>query len=176
MTAGWRGEKTYLAGPAFLRLGPQQVVDEILGIVADVLPVPFVIDHAAGAALVDEVLKMLGSERGVAAKQGIGNDAERPEVDGLAVALLEHHLGGRIAERPSHSREHLILGPERLRDAKVCQDQFRIRCSGAVEEILGFEILRPVLDTARPGGYPRITHRGEQHCSGADNSRRQGPA
>lgn len=132
------------------------MVDEVLGIITDILPVPLVIHHAAGAALVDEILEVLGSERGIAAKQGIGDDAKRPQVDGLAVALLEHHLGRRIAEGPSHGREHLILGPERLRNAKVCQDQFRIGCSGAIEKVLGFEIWASVRYSEE--SYPWILH------------------
>jgi hypothetical protein len=95
---GIGGKITHVARPALFRLRPQQVHDEVLGVVADVLPVPLVEHHAAGAALVDEVLEVLGAEGRVAAEQGVGDDAERPHVDRLAVALLEHHLGGRVAE------------------------------------------------------------------------------
>ena len=96
--------------------------------------------HAAGAALVDEVLEVLGAEGRVAAEQGVGDDAERPHVDRLAVALLEHHLGRRVAEGPGHGRKHLVLGAERLCNAEIRQHQVRVEVLGEVEEVLGFEV------------------------------------
>ena len=133
-------KRTCLARRPLFRLRPQQVVDKVFGIITDVLPIPFVVHHAAGTAFVDEVLEALGAERRVAAEQGVGDDAERPHVDGLAVALPEHHLGRRVAERARHGGEHLILGAERLRDAKVGQDQVRICGFGEVEKVLRFEV------------------------------------
>jgi hypothetical protein len=79
---------TYVARPPVLWLGLQELQNEVLGIVADILPVPLVEHNLGAAALIDEVLEILGAEGRVATEQGVGNDTERPHIDGLAVALL----------------------------------------------------------------------------------------
>lgn len=93
-----RGEPTYIARPTLFWVRSEKLQDEVLGVVANVLPVPLVEHHVASGALVDQVLEVLGAERRVATKQSVGNDAQRPHVHGLAVALLKHHLGCRITE------------------------------------------------------------------------------
>lgn len=94
----------------------------------------------AGAALVDKILEILGAEWRVTAEEGVGDDAQRPHVHGLSVALLKHHLGGGIAKRPSHGGEDLILGTEHLCNAKIRQDEVGVRLLGSIEKVLRFEI------------------------------------
>lgn len=62
---------SYLACPPVLWLGLQKPQNEVLGVVANVLPVALMEDNAAAAAFVDEVLKVFGAEWRVAAEEGI---------------------------------------------------------------------------------------------------------
>ena len=119
----WYCRGTHFAGPAILRPGAKKLKDEVLGIVANVTPIPLMEDNIAGVALIDEVLQVLRTERRVAAKQDIGNDTHRPHVNGLAMGLAHHNLGSSIAERACHGREQLILVAEHLCDAKVGQHE-----------------------------------------------------
>lgn len=102
------GKETHLTRPPILRLRPQEFQNEILRIVANVLPVALVEDDAAGGALVDQVRQVLGAEGRVAAQERVRDDAQGPHVDGLAVALLQHHLRRRVPERPGHGGQHLV--------------------------------------------------------------------
>lgn len=94
----------------------------------------------AGAALVDEILEVLGPEWRVTAQEGVGDDTQGPHIHRLAVALLEHDLGGGIPERASHGGENLVLGAEHLCDAKIGEDEVGIGLFGEVEQVLRFEI------------------------------------
>lgn len=66
--------KSHLTCPPVLRLGLQKPQNEILSVIADVLPVTLMEYNVAAAALVDEVLKVLGAEWRVAAKESIRNN------------------------------------------------------------------------------------------------------
>jgi hypothetical protein len=52
----YNGWATNLTGPPSLGLWLQQFLDEVFGVVANVLPVLLVEDHVGRAALVDELL------------------------------------------------------------------------------------------------------------------------
>jgi hypothetical protein len=53
----------YLTSPALVGIGVDKFQDEVLGIVADVLPVAFVEDDRVISAFPDEILEVLASER-----------------------------------------------------------------------------------------------------------------
>ena len=118
----------------------QQAEDKVLGVLADVLPVPLVEDDRAVGAFLDEILQCLGTEGRVAAEQRVGDDAQGPHVDGLAVAALQHDLGGGVAEGAGHGGEDLVLAVEHLGDAKVGEDQVGVVVLCQVEQVLGLEV------------------------------------
>jgi hypothetical protein len=97
-------------------------------------------DDLGVAALVDEVLEILGAEGRVSAEERVGDDAEGPHVDRLSVALLQHHFGRRISKGAGHGGENLVLGVQHLGDAKVGEDEIRVGGLGEIEQVLGFEI------------------------------------
>lgn len=136
---------SYLAGPSLLRLWDKKTVDKVLCISADVLPVSLVEDDVAPCALVKKILKVLASEGGVAAEQGIGDNAHRPHVHGLSVALLGHHFRGRIAKRSSHSLECFVLAVQRLGNTKIGQHEVGVVFGSNIDEILRLEICNSTL-------------------------------
>ena len=97
-------------------------------------------DDGGVGALLNEVLQRLGAEGRVAAEQRVGDDAQGPHVNGLAVAALQHDLGGGVAERASHGGEDLVLAVEHLGDAKVGEDQVGVVFLCQVEQVLGLEV------------------------------------
>lgn len=134
------GLSSYLAGPSLVRLRDKETVDKILRIRADILPVSLVEHDAAPCALIKKVLQVLASEGRVAAKQGVGDDAHRPHVYRLSVALLGHHFGGRITKRSSHGLECFVLAIQRLGNAEIGQDEIRVVFSSNVDEVLRLKI------------------------------------
>jgi len=91
-------------------------------------------------ALLDEVLEVLGSERRVAAEESVGDDTHRPHIYGLTVSLLKHDLGRRVAERPRHRGEDLVLAIQHLGDTEIGKDQVGVGSPCKVEEVFRFEI------------------------------------
>jgi len=67
-------ERTYLARPSIICIWLQQVPDKIFSIVTDILPVPLMKYDSSVTALVDEVLEILASERGISAKKCVRNN------------------------------------------------------------------------------------------------------
>jgi hypothetical protein len=116
------------------------MVDKVLGILADILPIPLVEDHRGAVAFLQEVGEVLAPERRVAAEQGVRNDTHGPHVDRLAVALAVHDLGGSVAERARHGLQGLLLASQRLGNTKVGEDEVRVGVFGDVDEVLGFQI------------------------------------
>lgn len=57
---------SYLAGASKSRVSNNQAVDEILGVLADILPVPLVEDDRRARAFVKQVSDVLASEGRVA--------------------------------------------------------------------------------------------------------------
>ena len=131
---------TNSAGSSLLRVRLQQGVDEVFGVVGDILPVPLMKDDLCTGALLDQILKVLGAEWAIAAEKGVSNYAQGPHVDWLAVALLEHDFWGGVAEGASHGGEDFILCIEHLRDAEVGEDKVGVRIGGEVEKVLRLEI------------------------------------
>lgn len=124
---------SYPARPSILWAGLQELQDEVLGVGADVPPVALVEDNLRVAALVDEILQILGAKRRVAAKQGISDDAHRPHIDWLSVPLFQHDFGGGVSKGTGHGGEHLVLAVEVLRDAEVGKHKIGIGCLCEVE-------------------------------------------
>jgi hypothetical protein len=131
---------TYSTCSSILRLGNQQSHDEILGLLADILPVAFVEDYSAVLGLFDQVGQVLAAERRVTTEKSVGNDAERPHVDRLAMSLLEHDLGCCVAKRAGHGLENAVGAVEMFGDSKVGEYKSRVVGLCQVEEVLGFEI------------------------------------
>jgi len=52
------------------------MTNEVLCVLADILPIPLVEDDSSIGAFVNEVLKVLATERRVSTEQGIGDHAE----------------------------------------------------------------------------------------------------
>jgi hypothetical protein len=116
------------------------VHDEVLGIVAHILPVPLVEDDLRRAALVDQVLEILGSEGRVAAEKRVSDDAHGPHVDWFPVAPLEHHFRRGVAEGARHGRENLVFPVKHLGNAEVGQDEVRIDILGEVKQVFGLQV------------------------------------
>lgn len=131
---------TYRTRCTFLRLRLQQAVDEVLRILADLLPISLVEDNTAVLTLLDQVCQALTTEGGVSAEQSVGNDAHGPHVNRLAVSTLQHDLGGGITEGTSHGRELLVGRVEHLRNTEICEYERRIFGGGDVKKVLGLEI------------------------------------
>lgn len=135
-----RMRATNSASSSLLRVRLQQCVDEVFGVVGDILPVPLMKDDLCTRALLDQILKVFGAEWAIAAEKGVGYDAQGPHVDWLAVTLLEHDLWGGVAEGASHGGKDFILCIEHLRDAEVGEDKVGVRVGSEVEEVLRLEI------------------------------------
>jgi hypothetical protein len=116
------------------------MADEILCIITDILPIPFVEDDSSIGALFDEVLEILATERRVSTEKGICYNTEGPHIHWLAVAFLEHYLGRCIAKRPGHGCENFVFRVEHFGNAKISENEIRMRIRGQVQKILGFEI------------------------------------
>jgi hypothetical protein len=94
--------RTYFACVSIFCDRLQKVFNEVLCIVADIFPVPLMEDDRRIAALFDKILQILASERGVSAKQRVGNDTQGPHIYWLPVPLLEHDFWSGISKRTSH--------------------------------------------------------------------------
>lgn len=132
--------ESLLGRNAVCRVGMKEGEDEVSGILGDVAPVAVVEDNPAAAGLFDQVGEVLRAERRVTAEKGVGDNSQRPHVDGLAVALLEHNFRRGISKRSSHAGEELGGGFQHLGNTKVCKDEGRVGCGGKVEEVFGFQV------------------------------------
>ena len=127
-----------VAGGTPAGVGLQEAQDEGLGFLADFLPIALVEDDAPGAALLDQVGEVLRPKGRVPAQQGVGDHAERPHVDRLPVAALEHDFWGGVAKGAGHRGEDFVGGVKHLGDAEVGEDQFGMGVTGQVEKVLRF--------------------------------------
>lgn len=134
----------FLGGNSLGGVRIQESENEIFGILGHIAPVPLMEDDAACSAFFDKVGQVLGSEGGVATQEGIGDDTERPHIDGLAVTLLKHDLGSSISKGAGHTGQYLGGAVQHFRDTEVCQDQLRVGGTGEVQEVLGFQVFAEV--------------------------------
>jgi hypothetical protein len=129
----------------------EQLCDEVLGILADFLPVALMEDNATILALFNQICEVLGSERRVTAEKSVGDDTHGPHVDGLAVAFLQHNLRRRISEGASHGGQHLVLGVEHLSDTEIGQHKGGVGFACEVKKVLRLEICEQVSAKSRAG-------------------------
>ena len=129
-----------MRGGAVGGVGLEELADKVLGVLADFLPVPFVEDDSAVAALLDEVRETLAAERRVSTQKRVGDDSKRPHVNSLSMALLQHHLGRGVSERASHGVQHGVLRVKHLSNSEVGQHERRVPVGGEVEKVLGLQI------------------------------------
>lgn len=113
----------YLAGRSAIRVGDDELHDEILGVLTDILPVSVMEDNSAVGALVQQLPEVLTAERGVTAQQSIRDDAHGPHVYGLSVSLPVHDLGGCVPKRAGHCLKRLFLGVQCLGDTEIGEDE-----------------------------------------------------
>ena len=109
----------YFTSPTLVSFGVDKLQDEVLGVVADILPVALVEDDRVISAFPDEILEILASERRVTAEQGVSNNTHRPHVYGLTMTFLAHNLRSSITKRTSHGLKRLALSVKHLGDTKV---------------------------------------------------------
>lgn len=132
--------KLYLAGNTLVGVGDDEAADKVLGVFADVLPIPLVEDEGALGTFLEQIGEGFAAEWRVAAKKRIRNDTHGPHVNGLAVALSVHDLGGGITKRASHGLESLLLVVKRLCDAEIGKNQVGSGILSNIQQVLGFQI------------------------------------
>jgi hypothetical protein len=66
-------------------LGDDEAHDKVLGIVADILPIPLMKDNGAGKAFFKQVWEIVTLERGVPREKGIRDNPDRPHIRRLAM-------------------------------------------------------------------------------------------
>lgn len=116
------------------------MTNEVLCIVTDILPVSLMENDFGVGALLDQILKVLATERRVTAQKGVGDYAQGPHVYWLSVTLLQHNFRGGISKGASHGGEYFIAGVEHLGDTKISKDKVGVGVVCKVKEVLGFEI------------------------------------
>ena len=97
-------------------------------------------DNSAVLGLLNKVGQVLAAEGRVTAEESVGDDTERPHVDGLAMSFLEHDFGCCVTEGSSHGLEHTIGAVEMFGNAEVCEHESRVVGLGKVQEVLGLQI------------------------------------
>ena len=85
------------------------MANEVLCILADILPIPLVEDDSGVGAFFDKVLEIFATERRVSTEESIGDNAKGPHIHWLAVAFLEHDLRSCIAKGTGHSCENFVF-------------------------------------------------------------------
>lgn len=130
----------YLTRGPLVLIRLEQLCNEVLGILADFLPIALMEDHTAVLAFLNQICEVLGSERRVTAKKSISDDTHGPHIDGLAMALLQHDFRRRISEGASHGGQHLVLGVEHLSDTKISQHKGGVSFACKVKKVLWLEI------------------------------------
>lgn len=83
-----------LAGVPDIRFNTDEMSNEILGGLADVVPVRRVEFVLAAHDLVEQVviIAILIVEGRITAEQDVGNHADRPHVDGLSISEFAYHF------------------------------------------------------------------------------------
>jgi hypothetical protein len=121
-------------------IGLQEGENEVLGVLGDALPVALVEDDTARPALLDQVGQVLGAEGRITTQEGVGNNAERPHVDSLAVALFKHDFGRSVTERACHASKLFRGAFQHLCDTEIRQDQLGVGGACEVEEVFRLQI------------------------------------
>ena len=88
----------YLAGRSIISIRLQKMSNEVLRIITDILPVSLMENDSGIATFINEILQVLASERRISAEKSVGDNAERPHIYWLSVALLQHDFWGCVSE------------------------------------------------------------------------------
>lgn len=131
-----------VGGDALVLVNGEAAPDKVLCGRGDAAPV---LDRGEAVVGVEDGLHLLevgvAVEGGVAAEQEVGDDANGPEVDGLAVARLLEDLGGHVAGGAAGGGEHVeLLLVHDAREAKVGNEQVGVVLGRAEEQVLGLEV------------------------------------
>ena len=111
----------------------------MLGLLGDVLPVALVkVKLAAHDELKEGGVRLVVKGR-VAAQENKEDDAERPDVNLLAVPALHEDLWGDVVWGAARGLERDVV-VEELCEAKVCDKDVRLRAPVAEEEVLWLEV------------------------------------
>lgn len=89
---------TYRAGWSLLWVSFEKALDEVLGVVTDFGPVPWVENDLFVTALLDEIAHGFAAEGRVTTEKSVGDDTERPHVYRFAVTFLFHNLWRSVAK------------------------------------------------------------------------------
>lgn len=124
------------------RVDGQAALDKVLGRVRDAAPV---VDGGEAVVGVEDGLHLLkvavAVEGGVAAQQKVRDDAQGPNVDGLAVARLLEDLGGHVAGGAARRRQHVELFlVHDAGQAKVGDEEVGVVFGGAEQQVFGLEV------------------------------------
>lgn len=92
----------YLTSGAVFGSRLEKRTNKELRIPADLFPIALVEDNASLAALIDEIREALAAEGRVSTEEGISDDSQRPHINSLSMALLEHNLRRSVSKRSSH--------------------------------------------------------------------------
>ena len=131
-----------VGGDALLRVDGQAAADEVLGLGGDAAPV---LDGGEAVVGAEDGLHLLevgvAVEGGVAAQQEVGDDADGPQVDGLAVAGLAEDLGRHVAGGAAGGGQdvELVLVHD-AREPEVGDEQVGVVLGRAEQQVLGLEV------------------------------------
>lgn len=120
----------------------QTAPDEVLCVGGDAAPV---LDGGEAVVGIENGLHLLkvrvAIKRGVTAKEEVGDDANGPQVYGLAVACLLEDLGGHVARRAAGGGQHVeLLLVHYTGEAKIGDEQVCIVFRRAEQQVLRLEI------------------------------------
>lgn len=114
----WMGQRLFTR-ITLMYTDTHEIADEILGRIADLVPVRAVKLELALENLRKQVRIVFVVERWIAAQQNVGYDADAPDVDRFAVRFLCKHLGCHVAGRSAgrcHYTRVLHFGQAEITD------------------------------------------------------------
>ena len=76
----------------------QKMLNKVLRIVTDILPVSLMENDSGVAAFIDEILQVVASERRVSAEESVSDDTEGPHIYWLSVTFLQHDFWCGVAK------------------------------------------------------------------------------
>lgn len=137
-----RVRQRFVARHARRRVDGQAALDELAGLHADAAPV---LERGEAVVRDEDGLHFLqvavAVEGRVAAQQEVGDDADGPDVDGLAVPGFLEDLRRHVARRAAGCRQHVeLLFVHDAAEAEVGDQQVGVVFWRAEEEVFGFEV------------------------------------
>jgi hypothetical protein len=131
-----------VGGHALSRVDGQAALDELTSLNTDTAPV---LDRGEAVVCDQNGLHFfqiaVAIEGCVSAEQEVGYHADRPDVDGLAVAALSEDLWRHVARCAAGCGQDVeLLFVHDAAEAEVGDEQVGVVFGGAEEEVLGFEV------------------------------------